>query len=96
MLQMGLTKLPNAPSNVTVGTTTATSVELSWSPVLYVEGIQKYNVYRDGTIVGSPITNSYSDAGLTASTEYTYEIAAVGNDGTESPKSVPVKATTTA
>jgi chitodextrinase len=75
---------------------TATSVSLSWNPVLYREGIQNYKVYRNGTLVGSPTGTTYNDSTLTASTTYSYQVSAVGNDGVEGPKSSVVQATTTA
>jgi chitodextrinase len=90
------TLLPNAPSNVTVGTVTSTSVALSWDAVLYREGIQNYKVYRNGTVVGSPTGTTFTDSTLTASTTYDYQVSAVGNDGVEGPKSAIVQATTTA
>lgn len=88
--------LPNAPSNVTAGTPTTTAVDLSWDPVLYREGIQNYNVYRDGVLVGSPTTATYADSTLTAATTYSYQISAVGNDGLEGPKSEVIQVTTAA
>lgn len=75
---------------------TSTSVALSWSPVLYREGIQNYKVYRNGVSVGSPTGTSYTDSNLTASTTYNYQVSAVGKDGVESAKSPIVKATTKA
>lgn len=40
-------------------------------------GISKYEVYRDGVLIGSPTLNTFDDTGLTANTTYEYEIIAI-------------------
>ncbi|MEC1440566.1 fibronectin type III domain-containing protein [Bacillus sonorensis] len=89
-----LTRHPKAPSGVTVGTVTANSISLSWNPVPYREGIQSYKVYREGVSVGTTNETSFTDSDLSPSTQYNYQVTAVGNDGVESPKSTVVSAET--
>ncbi|WP_071584354.1 fibronectin type III domain-containing protein [Bacillus licheniformis] len=91
-----LTRHPKAPSGVTVGTVTANSISLSWNPVAYREGIQSYKVYRDGVSVGTTNETAFTDSELSPSTQYSYQVTAVGNDGAESLKSAVVTAETSA
>jgi poly(hydroxyalkanoate) depolymerase family esterase len=86
---------PPAPTGLAVTGTTDTSVSLSWTAV---SGAASYNVYRNGTKVNtSGVTGtSYSDTGLTASTTYSYTVAAVNGSGTVGAQSAAVDATTTA
>jgi poly(3-hydroxybutyrate) depolymerase len=81
-----------APSGLTAGTSTATSVPLTWSSV---SGATGYNVYRNGTkITASPVTvTSYTASGLTALTSYSFAVSSVAAAG-ESALSAAVTATT--
>ncbi|MFD9329862.1 chitinase [Streptomyces sp. NPDC060065] len=83
---------PAAPTGLTAGSVTSSSVALSWSPVTGATG---YAVYRNGVKVQTATGTSTTVSGLTASTAYSFQVAAV-NDAGESPKSATVTATTTA
>ncbi|TVL93891.1 chitinase [Streptomyces sp. SAJ15] len=83
--------IPGAPTGLAAGTATATSVDLSWSPV---GGATGYHVYRDGTKVRAVSGTSATVTGLTPKTSYRFEVTATNAAG-ESPKSAPVTATTT-
>ncbi|MFD5629607.1 chitinase [Streptomyces sp. NPDC127072] len=83
---------PAAPTGLTAGTVSSSSVALSWSPVTGATG---YAVYRVGVKVQTVTGTSTTVSGLTASTAYAFQVAAV-NDAGESPKSATVTATTTA
>ncbi|MER6734983.1 extracellular catalytic domain type 1 short-chain-length polyhydroxyalkanoate depolymerase [Streptomyces puniciscabiei] len=87
----GSNSLP-APSGVTVTGTTDTSASLSWNAV---SGAASYDVYRDGTKVGSATGTSYTDTGLSAGTSYRYTVAAVDSTGAVGASSSAVTATTT-
>ncbi|MGQ5638998.1 MULTISPECIES: extracellular catalytic domain type 1 short-chain-length polyhydroxyalkanoate depolymerase [unclassified Streptomyces] len=89
--QGGTGSLP-APSGLTVTGTTGTGATLSWNSV---SGAASYNVYRNGTKVGSVTGTTYTDSGLSAGTSYTYTVAAVDPSGTVGASSAPVTATTT-
>lgn len=82
-----------APTGLAAGTVTSSTVPLTWGAV---SGAASYKVYRNGTIVSSPTTNSYTDSGLVANTSYTYQVSAADADGNESVSSTPVSATTAA
>jgi hypothetical protein len=83
--------VPGAPGGLT-GTSTSSSVSLSWSAV---SGATGYNVYRNGTKVGSPSSTSYTDTGLAASTAYSYQVSASNSAG-EGAKSGTMSITTKA
>ncbi|MFF9327064.1 chitinase [Streptomyces sp. NPDC014776] len=83
---------PAAPTGLTAGTTTSTSVALSWQPV---PGATGYAVYRDGTKVLTVTGTTATVTGLAPSTAYSFQVAAV-NDAGESAKSAAVTATTSA
>lgn len=87
---------PKAPEAVTASNETVTSVDLAWNLVTFDFGaIKEYNIYRDGSKVGTSLTNTFSDTGLSASTTYSYEVTAVTSDGRESAKSTPATSVTT-
>ncbi|MFD0439480.1 chitinase [Streptomyces chartreusis] len=83
---------PAAPTGLRTGAIAATSVALSWSPVAGATG---YAVYRNGTKVQTATGTSATVGGLTPSTAYSFQVAAV-NDAGESAKSATVTATTIA
>ncbi|MGW3410019.1 chitinase [Streptomyces sp. NPDC000888] len=83
---------PAAPTGLTAGTVTSSTVALSWSPVTGATG---YAVYRNGVKVQTATGTSTTVSGLSPSTAYSFQVAAV-NDAGESPKSATVTATTTA
>ncbi|MGW6278949.1 cellulose binding domain-containing protein [Kribbella sp. NPDC055071] len=81
--------VPGAPSGLS-GTASGTSVNLSWSAA---SGATSYNIYRNGTKVGTSSGTSYTDSGLAATTTYSYQVS--GSNGTgEGPKSNTASVTT--
>ena len=80
-----------APTGLAVTGTTTTSVSLSWTAVT---GAASYHVYRNGTLAGTATGTTYTDTGRTASTSYTYTVAAVDSTGTEGTLSSSVTGTT--
>ncbi|MEU9589895.1 glycoside hydrolase family 18 protein [Streptomyces sp. NPDC048193] len=83
-------QLPAVPAGLTAGSVTSSSVALSWSPV---PGATSYAVYRDGARVRTVTGTSATVTGLTPSTAYAFQVAAV-NDAGESARSATVTATT--
>jgi chitinase len=88
----GTVTVPSAPTGLSVTGTTSSSVSLSWTGS---SGATGYNVYRNGTKVGSPAGTSFTDSGLAASTTSTYQVTATNSAG-ESAKSASVSGTTSA
>ncbi|MEU4089642.1 glycoside hydrolase family 6 protein [Streptomyces aureus] len=90
------TQAPTVPGGLTVGSTTSSSVALSWTASTDNTAVTGYDVYRDGTKVGSATGTSYTDSGLTASTTYSYTVKAKDAAGNVSAASTAVSATTKA
>ena len=85
---------PSVPANLAVTGTTASSASLSWSPSTDNVGVAGYRVYRNGVQVGDPTGTTFTDAGLSAATQYTYTVAAFDAAGNISARSSGVTATT--
>ncbi|MGW2823144.1 chitinase [Streptomyces sp. NPDC001443] len=83
---------PAAPTGLTAGAVTSSSVALSWSAA---SGATSYAVYRDGVKVQTVTGTSATVTGLAAATAYTFQVAGVNTAG-ESARSTAVTATTTA
>ncbi|MFJ1971502.1 chitinase [Streptomyces sp. NPDC087903] len=83
---------PAAPTGLKAGTVTSSGVALSWSAVTGATG---YAVYRDGVKNQTVSGTSATVTGLSPSTAYGFQVAAVNAAG-ESAKSATVTATTTA
>jgi chitodextrinase len=90
----GDTTPPSAPTNLHAGTTTSSTVPLSWTASTDNVGVAGYDVYRNGSLVGSSTTTSFTDTGLTASTQYSYTVKARDAAGNQSAASNTATATT--
>ncbi|MER5947795.1 glycoside hydrolase family 18 protein [Streptomyces sp. NPDC001904] len=82
--------VPAAPTGVTAGSVTATSLALSWPAV---SGATSYAVYVNGTKSRTVTGTSTTLTGLTPATAYSLQVSAL-NDAGESSKSTAVTATT--
>ncbi len=84
---------PSVPAGLTAVANTATQVALTWIASTDNVGVTGYNVYRNGTKIGTVTTLSYTDSTAKTNTTYSYTVAAfdaVGNFSAKSP-SVSVK-----
>jgi chitinase len=86
----GTVTVPSAPAGLKVTGTTSSSVSLSWTAS---SGATGYNVFRNGTKVGSASGTSFTDSGLASSTTFTYTVTATNSAG-ESGMSSSVQGTT--
>lgn len=77
-----LTATPDGPNRITV----------AW--VAPAGGAASYNVYRDGSFVGSVTSTAFIDTGLQPGTTYGYTVASVDSEGVAGTKSAEVSATT--
>ncbi|MGW3195821.1 glycosyl hydrolase family 18 protein [Streptomyces sp. NPDC001118] len=82
---------PSAPGTPTASNITDTSVELSWGAATDDKGVKNYDVLRDGKVVGTVTTTSYTDGGLSAGTDYSYTVQARDTAGQTGPASGAVK-----
>ena len=85
---------PAAPTGLTAGIPTGTTVGLTWTAATDNIGVTGYDVLRDGVVVGSSTTTSFSDSGLTAETTYGYAVRAKDAAGNLSALSSAVSVTT--
>jgi uncharacterized repeat protein (TIGR03806 family) len=92
------TAAPSTPAGVAAAATGPTTVNVTWNAATDSggSGMKDYVVYRGGASVAFVTTTSYSDTGLTASTVYSYQIAARDNANNESSRSAIANATTLA
>ncbi len=72
-----------APTNLTAQSPTTQAPELSWDSV---DGAESYNIYRNGVMIDSSTTNSYTDTMAPNGTN-TYTVAAVNFDTGEGHQS---------
>ncbi|MGN8647890.1 fibronectin type III domain-containing protein [Gracilibacillus sp. HCP3S3_G5_2] len=79
---------------MTASNITDTSLTLTWDAVSYNEGIEEYEIYRNGNSIGTRKGTSLTDSGLTAETTYEYQVKAIGSNGVESPLSDALSVTT--
>ena len=89
------TTAPTQPSGLAASATTATTVSLSWNPSTDNVGVTGYGVSNGASSVGSTPSTSYTVAGLTCGTGYTFSVDAVDAAGNRSTKA-SIAATTTA
>jgi len=88
---------PSAPTGLGASNTTSTGTTLTWSSVTAPTNcsISNYTVYQNGTSIGTTGGTTFNVTGLSASTTYTFTIAASDSFGTGS-QSPGVNVTTSA
>ncbi|MFL6114708.1 MAG: glycoside hydrolase family 6 protein [Catenulispora sp.] len=94
--ETGDTTPPSMPTGLTASNITTSSITLSWTASTDNVGVTGYDVYRGTALAGSSATTSFTDTGLSASTQYTYTVKAHDAAGNASAASAPVTATTAA
>lgn len=75
------------PSNFVATNVTDSSASFAWGSV---NDATSYILSRDGTIVYSGSATSFSDAGLTSNTEYTYTLVATNGTDTSNPLNLTI------
>ncbi|MGM1063874.1 fibronectin type III domain-containing protein [Saccharothrix sp. Mg75] len=90
------TEVPSAPSGLTAGDTTQTSVPLSWTAATDNIGVTAYELFNNSTLVTTVTGTSTTVDGLAADTEYTFTVVALDAAGNRSTPSAPVTARTKA
>ncbi|WNR43827.1 chondroitinase-B domain-containing protein [Paenibacillus roseipurpureus] len=90
------TQAPTVPTGLSATAASSSQINLSWTASTDNVGVTGYDIYRDGSLVGSSATTSYSDTGLNASTAYSYTIKAKDAAGNISAASSTASATTQA
>lgn len=82
---------PAVPAGVTASALSPTQVNLSWTAST---GAVQYKIYRNGVLLGTSTTASYSDTTAVANTSYTYTVTAIDATGSESGQSTQSSAHT--
>jgi aryl-phospho-beta-D-glucosidase BglC (GH1 family) len=88
------TEPPTVPINLSSPSQTANSIDLTWMASTDNVGVIGYDVYRDGALVGSSTSTSFTDSGLTAGTVYQYRVRARDAAGNASVLSSAITAET--
>src|SRR2546430_5324377 len=88
------TTTPSAPTGLTAAAAGSSGANLSWSASTDDVGVTGYIVRRNGVQVGTPVSTSYADAGLSAATTYSYTVAAGDAAGNISTHSTSISVTT--
>jgi chitodextrinase len=87
------TQAPSAPSGLSASSATANSLSLNWSAASDNVGVAGYDLYLNGSKVGTTTTTSYGYAGLSCGTSYTLAVAAYDAAGNRSPQASLAAAT---
>lgn len=88
------TTAPSAPTNLAASGTTQTTTSLSWTASTDNIAVTGYNIYQNGTQIGTSSTTSYNVTGLSASTTYSFTVKAKDAAGNISNTSNTVNVTT--
>lgn len=68
---------PTVPQNLSVSSKSSNSVTLSWTASTDIYStVTGYNIYRDGTLIGTSSTNSFSDNTVISNQQYSYTVSA--------------------
>ena len=85
---------PGAPTGLTATETDVHHIALSWTGSTDNVGVTGYRIYRNGRLVKTVTSTSYTDSSLTPSTTYSYDVTARDAAGNESAASNTASATT--
>jgi cellulose 1,4-beta-cellobiosidase len=92
----GDTTAPTAPSGLVASAVAQTTATISWTAATDNVGVTGYEIFRDGTSVGTSTTTSFAATGLTAATAYSFTVKAKDAAGNVSPSSTALAVTTLA
>ena len=92
----GDTQVPTVPANLNAQAMSSSQINLTWAASTDNVGVAGYRIFRGGTQIGTTAGTSYSNTGLSASTAYSYTIAAYDAAGNASGQSTAASATTQA
>ena len=83
--QLTYTPSPAAPQNLMVPPEAFddSSITLIWSKPSDYSTVARYNVYKDGSLLGNTTKLFYNVTGLTAATSYSFTVKSVNSSGTE-------------
>lgn len=88
------TTAPSVPANLQSSNVTSSSATVSWGASTDNVAVTGYQLFRNGVQVATTTQVSYADSGLSASTTYSYAVAAFDAAGNVSAQSVSLAVTT--
>jgi chitodextrinase len=80
------TQPPTPPTAFLSTSSTQSSVSVTWTPSTDNVGVTRYELFRNGTSIGTTTGTSYTVAGLLCGTSYTLEVDAYDAGGNRSGK----------
>jgi chitodextrinase len=89
------TEAPSIPTGLAALAIGDTQATLTWTPSTDNVAVAGYRVLRDGTLVGSTRSTTFTDTGLSPVTTYSYAVEAFDFAGNVSGLSTPLDVTTT-
>jgi hypothetical protein len=90
----GDTEPPTTPTDLSATPAGPHEVDLSWTAATDNIGVASYGVYRDGVLIGTASSTTFSDQTAVPDTTYEYAVDAVDAEGNRSALSAPATATT--
>ncbi|MGH1384466.1 reprolysin-like metallopeptidase [Kordia sp.] len=88
------TQAPSVPTSLTASGTTQTETTLSWTASNDNVGVTGYEVFQDGTSIGTTSGTSLNVTGLTEATTYAFTVQAQDAAGNTSASSAALNVTT--
>lgn len=85
---------PSVPTNLAGSAASQSQINLSWTASTDDTAVSTYEVYRNGTQIGSTASTSYQDTGLAAGTAYLYSVLAKDASNNPSAQTSQVSVTT--
>ena len=90
------TQAPTVPTGLAASNVTQSSATISWTASTDNVGVTGYEVYKNGALLGTSTTTSYSATGLSAATSYSFTVKAKDLAGNSSALSSALSVTTLA
>lgn len=85
---------PSVPGTPTASTVTTNSTTLAWTASTDNVGVVGYDIVRDGTLIATVPTATFTDSSLSPGTPYAYSVVARDSAGNASAPSKAVSVTT--
>jgi chitodextrinase len=85
---------PSVPASLTSMATTDTTISLSWNASTDNVGVTGYDLYRNGALITTTSSTSYTDTGLAVHNSYVYSVRAHDGSGNNSAQTSPYTVST--